>query len=86
MSQRRRLSGLSVEVRIWEVRQTVVNENGKPTLLVQRAHGTPFVVLSVEVDRSRIRAVWAIGNPDKLSAVAASRSAVSLEPLEDDVP
>jgi len=50
-------------------RLLVANVNGKPTLLVQRADGTPFVVVSIEVDQSRIRTVWAIGNPDKLRAV-----------------
>lgn len=50
-------------------RLAVVNVNGKPTLLVQRADGTPFVVVSIEVDGSHIRTVWAIGNPDKLTAV-----------------
>ncbi|SRR5579871_539944 len=50
-------------------RFAVVNVNGKPTLLVQRADGTPFAVVSIEVERGRIRTVWAIGNPDKLRAV-----------------
>jgi RNA polymerase sigma-70 factor (ECF subfamily) len=51
------------------MRASVVNVNGKPTLLVQRADGTPFVVVSIEVDGSLVRTVWAIGNPDKLTAV-----------------
>ena len=51
------------------VRLAVVNINGKPTVLVQNADGTPFVVVSIEIDGSRIRNVWAIGNPDKLTAV-----------------
>lgn len=50
-------------------RYAVANVNGKPTLLVQRAGGTPFAVVSIEVDHDRIRTVWAIGNPDKLRAV-----------------
>jgi RNA polymerase sigma-70 factor (ECF subfamily) len=50
-------------------RLAVVNVNGKPTVLVQNADGTPFVVVSIEVDGSHIRTVWAIGNPDKLTAV-----------------
>jgi len=47
----------------------VVDANGKPTLLIRRGDGTPFVVVSIDVDRGRIRTVWAIGNPDKLGAV-----------------
>jgi RNA polymerase sigma-70 factor, ECF subfamily len=50
-------------------RLIVVNVNGKPTLLIQHSDGTPFVVVSIEVDGPRIRTVWAIGNPDKLRAV-----------------
>jgi RNA polymerase sigma-70 factor, ECF subfamily len=50
-------------------RLAVVNVNAKPTVLVQNADGTPLVVVSIEVDASRIRTVWAIGNPDKLTAV-----------------
>jgi len=34
-----------------------------------RSDGTPAVVVSIDVDRARIRNVWAIGNPDKLGAV-----------------
>ncbi len=43
--------------------------NGKPALLVRRGDGTPLVVVSIDVDRTRIRSIWAIGNPDKLGAV-----------------
>jgi RNA polymerase sigma-70 factor (ECF subfamily) len=50
-------------------RLAVVNVNGRPTLLIRQADGTPFVVVSIEIDGSRIRTVWAIGNPDKLTAV-----------------
>jgi RNA polymerase sigma-70 factor, ECF subfamily len=52
-----------------DARLAVVNVNGKPTLLVRRPDGSPFVVVSVEVDQARITTVWAIGNPDKLGAV-----------------
>ena len=47
----------------------VADVNGKPTLLVRRSDGTPAVVVSIDVDRARIRHIWAIGNPDKLGAV-----------------
>jgi len=48
---------------------TVAGVNGRPALLVRRADGHPVVVVSIEVERSHIRTVWAIGNPDKLGAV-----------------
>ena len=47
----------------------VVDVNGRPTLLVRRADGTPVVVVSVDIDGGRVRTIWAIGNPDKLKAV-----------------
>lgn len=47
----------------------VVDVNGKPTLLIRRADGTPAIVVSIEVDRSGIRNVWAFANPDKLKGV-----------------
>ncbi len=50
-------------------RYAVADVNGKPTLLVRRSDGTPAVVVSIDVDRARIRHIWAIGNPDKLGAV-----------------
>lgn len=50
-------------------RLIVANVNGKPTLLIQRADGTPYVVVSIDIDGTRIRQVWAIGNPEKLTAV-----------------
>lgn len=43
--------------------------NGRPTLLVRRAGGTPVAVVSIEIEAGRIGTVWAIGNPDKLTAV-----------------
>ena len=48
---------------------TVAGVNGRPALLVRRADGHPVVVVCIEVERSHIRTVWAIGNPDKLGAV-----------------
>jgi hypothetical protein len=33
------------------------------------AQSSHVVVVSIEVDGSRIRAVWAIGNPDNLRAM-----------------
>lgn len=50
-------------------RYAVADVNGKPTLLVRSSEGTPTVVVSIDVDRARIRHIWAIGNPDKLGAV-----------------
>jgi RNA polymerase sigma-70 factor (ECF subfamily) len=47
----------------------VADVNGKPTLLIRHPDGTPAIVVSIDVDRSRIRNIWAIGNPDKLGAV-----------------
>jgi len=40
----------------------VVDVNGKPTLLIRHADGTSAIVVSIEVDRSGIRNVWAIAN------------------------
>jgi RNA polymerase sigma-70 factor, ECF subfamily len=47
----------------------VADVNGKPTLLIRHPDGTPAIVVSIDVDRSRIRNIWAIGNPEKLGAV-----------------
>ena len=47
----------------------VADVNGKPTLLIRHPDGTPAIVVSIDVNRSRIRNIWAIGNPDKLGAV-----------------
>lgn len=47
----------------------VADVNGRPTLLVRRADGTPIAVVSIEIVGGRIETVWAIGNPDKLTAV-----------------
>ncbi|HEV2356037.1 MAG TPA: RNA polymerase sigma-70 factor [bacterium] len=63
------LIGVTARFAPADARYAVANVNGKPTLLVQRAGGTPFAVVSIEVDHDRIRTVWAIGNPDKLRAV-----------------
>jgi NADH dehydrogenase FAD-containing subunit len=41
----------------------------RPEVAITRTDGTPVVAVSIEVDGSRIRTVWAIGNPDKLRAV-----------------
>jgi RNA polymerase sigma-70 factor (ECF subfamily) len=47
----------------------VANVNGRPTLLIRHADGTPAIVVSIELDGALIHNVWAIANPDKLSAV-----------------
>ena len=50
-------------------RFTVDDVNHRPTLVIRHADGTPAVVVSIEVDRARISAIWAVANPDKLQAV-----------------
>ena len=50
-------------------RFSVAQVNGKPTLLIRHADGTPAIVVSIGVDGSHIRDIWAIANPDKLGAV-----------------
>ena len=44
--------------------------NGRPTLLIRRADGTPAIVVSLEVGAARVHTIWAIANPDKLGGVA----------------
>lgn len=61
--------GVTAQFLPMDARAAVVDVNGKPTLLIRRGDGTPFVVVSIDVDQARIRSVWAIGNPDKLGAV-----------------
>lgn len=46
----------------------VAEVNGRPTLLIRHADGTPAIVVSIEVDQARIYNIWAIANPDKLKA------------------
>jgi len=50
----------------------VVDVNGKPTLLIRRADGTPAIVVSVDADagEARVHSIWVIANPDKLGGVA----------------
>ncbi|HSJ38291.1 MAG TPA: hypothetical protein VK945_08815 [Planococcus sp. (in: firmicutes)] len=43
--------------------------NGKPTLLIRHADGTPAIVVSIAVDEAHIHQIWVIANPDKLGAV-----------------
>jgi RNA polymerase sigma-70 factor (ECF subfamily) len=50
-------------------RLAVAEVNGRPTLLIRHADGTPAIVVSIEVDQARILNIWAIANPDKLGAV-----------------
>ena len=50
-------------------RYSVVDVNGKPTLLISNPDGTPAIVVSIEVDQERIQAVWVVANPDKLGGV-----------------
>ena len=59
---------LSVSARFAPVnaRYLVATVNGKPTLLIYAADGTPAIVVSVEVGADRIQTIWAIANPDKL--------------------
>jgi RNA polymerase sigma-70 factor (ECF subfamily) len=47
----------------------VADVNGKPTLLIRHADGTPALVVSLEVDEARIHTIWVIANPDKLRAL-----------------
>ncbi len=59
---------MSVSARFAPVnaRYLVATVNGKPTLLIYSADGTPAIVVSVEVGAGRIQTIWAIANPDKL--------------------
>ena len=50
-------------------RYSVVDVNGRPTLLISYPEGTPAIVVSIEVDQERIQAVWVVANPDKLGGV-----------------
>lgn len=50
----------------------VADVNGRPTILVRNADGTPAIVISVEVDAGRIQSIWAIANPDKLRRVSSA--------------
>ena len=45
----------------------VVQVNGDPALVVQ-VGGQARVVLSLGIDQGQVRAIWVIGNPDKLQA------------------
>lgn len=63
------LVGVTARFAPADARYAVADVNGRPTLLVRRADGTPVVVVSIEVDGARVRTIWAIGNPDKLRAV-----------------
>ena len=62
-------SGVTVRFAPADAGYAVADVNGRPTLLVRRADGVPVVVVSIEVDGAHIRTIWAIGNPDKLTAV-----------------
>jgi hypothetical protein len=53
-------------------RYLVAAVNGKPTLLIYSADGTPAIVVSLEVGEGRIQTIWAIANPDKLTAMSRS--------------
>ncbi len=44
----------------------VADVNGKPTLLIRYPDGTPAIVVSIDVDKARIRDVWAIVNPGQV--------------------
>jgi len=48
----------------------VADVNGKPTLLMRSADGTPAIVVSLEVGAARVHTIWAVANPDKLGGVA----------------
>jgi len=47
----------------------VADVNGLPTLLIRHPDGTPAIVVSIEADQARIRAIWAVANPDKLRSL-----------------
>ncbi|HKX17527.1 MAG TPA: RNA polymerase sigma-70 factor [bacterium] len=63
------LIGVTARFAPADAQYVVADVNGRPTLLVRRADGTPVAVVSIEVEGGRIGTVWAIGNPDKLTAV-----------------
>jgi RNA polymerase sigma-70 factor (ECF subfamily) len=43
--------------------------NGRPSLLIRHADGTPAIVVSIQAGQAGIHTIWAIANPDKLGAV-----------------
>ncbi len=53
----------------------IADVNGRPTILVRNADGTPAIVVSVEVDAGHIQSIWAIANPDKLRRVSPAAPA-----------
>ena len=63
------LIGVTARLAPADAQYVVADVNGRPTLLVRRADGTPIAVVSIEIVGGRIGTVWAIGNPDKLTAV-----------------
>lgn len=48
---------------------SVEDINGAPALLIRRADGTPFLVVAIDTERGQISTIWAIANPDKLTAM-----------------
>jgi RNA polymerase sigma-70 factor (ECF subfamily) len=46
----------------------VVEVNGAPALMVH-AGGQALVVLSLSIEQSQVRAIWVMGNPDKLQSL-----------------
>jgi RNA polymerase sigma-70 factor (ECF subfamily) len=50
-------------------RFAVADVNGRPTLLIRQADGTPAFVISLEVDANQVSGVWVVANPDKLRAL-----------------
>ena len=63
------LIGVTARFAPADAQYVLADVNGRPTLLVRRADGTPIAVVSIAVEGGRIGTVWAIGNPDKLTAV-----------------
>jgi RNA polymerase sigma-70 factor (ECF subfamily) len=48
---------------------SVADVNGKPTLLIRYADGTPAYVVSIEAGEDGISNIWVVANPDKLRSV-----------------
>jgi hypothetical protein len=59
-----------------DVRVTVAEVNGEPALLAWSGDGL-LGVLVLEADGDRIRALWAVANPDKLGFAARQAARVS---------
>jgi hypothetical protein len=50
----------------------IIEINGKPTLFIRHADGSPAIVVSLQVSQGRVQSIWAVANPDKLGWVSGA--------------